>query len=545
MNNSGLSAMRRGVLPCSILLGLLTTDYTSHGAVPFTEEATARGLVYTTVTTPSLGAGVAFIDLDSDGDADVVVVGRADGVVGVFENTGGGMFVDRSAGSGIPAITAFSGVVAADYDRDGKLDLYFSNFSSFLVTNVLCHNDGNFQFTDTSVAAGVDDAGYGMGSTWGDYDGDGWPDIYLSNRSIVPPDLSPPIHNRLYRNRQDGTFEEVAATLGVDVADTGSLTLQALFLDFDNDADADLYISTDKGTTTGHTNRLFENTAGAFLEISKPSGTDVSIDSMGIAVGDFDGNGYQDIFCANITTGHKLLMNNGDGTFTESAAAAGVEAFSFGWGAAFFDYDNDGYQDLYVCDMITGNQLYTQTGTWPATDIALALGVADPGRSFGIAIADIDDDGDIDLLVHNNDEALKLYINHEGELRNWIKFAIVGEGDDWFAIGAHVRVRTGSVWQMREILAGGNNYKGQNEFTVHFGLDTATTVDEVVVTWPGGFTRTLTDLTVNRTYRVFPQGDVPAASAWGLAVMCISLVVLATLVFRHRAAVPVKATSSR
>jgi len=524
---------RAGGGNCSLFLSLLLAiQFHSdlRGAVPFTEEAASRGLTYTTVAFTSMGAGVAFVDLDDDGDADVVAVGRADGVVGVFENIGGGVFVDHSATSGIPAMTDFSGVVSADYDLDGRLDLYFSNY---FVPNVLCHNDGNFQFTDVSVAAGVDDAGWGMGCTWGDYDGDDWPDLYLSNRSVPPPDQSPIIPNRLYHNRHDGTFEDVAVSLGVDLAIDDRVTLQSVFFDFDNDGDADLYTSTDKGTSIpDNNNRLFENTGGAFSDISVASGTDVSIDSMGVGVGDFDGNGFQDLYCTNVWPGHKLLMNNGDGTFTESAAAAGMESLTIGWGAAFFDYDNDGYQDIYVCDMVGPNELYTQSGTWPASDIALAVGVADSGASFGIAIADIDDDGDIDLLVQNSDEPLKLYINHEGELRNWIKFSVFGEGSDRFAIGAQVRVRVGSVWQMREILAGGNNYKGQNEFTVHFGLAGAQSVDEAVVSWPGGHSRTLTNLAANQTYQVHPAGSIPTLSSWGLVLMMVGLMVLATVALR-------------
>ncbi len=542
MANGVFSAKRSGAFLVSLLLGFPAMYYPARGAEPFTEEAAARGLSYTTVQQPSYGVGVAFVDLDADGDPDIVAIGNAGGTVGLFENLGDGTFVDRSVGSGIPPLADPSAICAGDYNGDGKVDLYFTNW---LQPNVLCRNEGGFKFTDTSFAAGVDDPGYGMGSTWGDFDGDGWLDLYVANRTTSKSDPSTRIENRLFRNRGNGTFEEVAATLGVDVADGDRLSLHSSFLDFDNDGDADLYLATDKGNSSGSKNHLFENIGGTFVDISGPSGAGISLDAMSIAIGDFDGNGYQDLFCTNTFPGHKLLLNNGNGTFTESAETAGVQALSFGWGAAFFDYDNDGYQDLYVCDLISGNQLYTHKGAWPATDVALAMGVADPGQSYGIAIADIDNDGDIDLLVQDNDEPLKLYINHEGELRNWVKFRVVGEGANRFAIGTQVRVRTGAVWQIREILAGGNTYKGQNEFTVHFGLGTTAMVDEAVITWPGGHTRTLTNLVANRTYQVHPAGDIPTLSAWGFVVMTIGIVVLATLVVRYRAAFPANAPSAR
>ncbi len=288
------------------------------GAAAFTcyigaVQAAQRGFSDTTVAQPSFGSGFAFVDLDSDGDPDIVAIGNAAGIVGLFEKLGNGTFVDHSSGSGIPTLSGTSAVCAVDYNGDGKPDLYFSNW---LFPNTLCRNEGGFEFADTSAAAGVDDAGDGMGSTWDDYDGYG------------------------------------------------------------------------------------------------------------------------------------------------------------------------------------------------------------------------------DLIVQDNDEPLRLYINHEGELRNWVRFNIRGEENNRFAIGAQVRIRTGSVWQLQEVFAGANTYKGHNELTVHFGVDTASTIDEVVVTWPGGLERTLTNLAVDRTYQVYPQGDVPTASAWGLVQMSISLLVLATLVVRHRALFP-------
>jgi len=506
-----------------------------RAAVAFTEEALQRGLPYTTVTGPSFGVGVAFADLDSDGDPDVIAIGRADGVVGVFENLGNGTFADRSATSGIPLIASASGIVAGDYDGDGLLDLYFSNWGT---PNKLVHNDGGFQFSNTGAFSGVDDSGFGTGCSWGDFDGDGLLDLYVSNRSILgssPGDLP----NRLYRNKGDGTFEDVAPVFGVDVATVDEVTFQGVFFDFDNDADADLFLSTDRGMMSSNKNRLFENVNGALVDISATSGADISLDSMGVGVGDFDGNGFQDLYCTNTVSGHKLLMNQPTGVpeaaiFSERANQAGVEAFAVGWGAAFFDYDNDGFQELYVCNVLGNNQFYECDGSWPCTDIADALGVNDPGPSFGVAIADVDDDGDVDLLVQNNDEPLKLYINHEGESLNWLKLRVWGFGEDRFSIGAQVRIRTGSTWQMRELLAGGNNYKGQNELTAHFGLNDISLVDELVVTWPGGATRTLWNVSSNQTVVIGPFTDIPTISAAQAVALALGLIVAGGAVAKGR-----------
>jgi len=397
-------------------------------------------------------------------------------------------------------------------------------------------NEGDFVFSDHSVVARVSDEGFGVGSTWGDFDNDGWLDLYLANRSLTTLADPENIPNRLYRNLGDGTFLEVAGALGVDILEADNLTLQALFLDIENDSDADLYLSTDKGSFGRMQNHLFENTGGAFTDVSVGSGANVSIDSMGVAVGDVDGNGFQDLYCTNIPFGNPLLLNQGNGRFVESAAVAGVEVFELGWGTAFFDFDNDGFLDLYVCNSQVPNHLYEYNGSWPTTNVAAALGVDDPGRSYGIAVADIDGDGDVDLLVQDDDERLKLYINHEGELRHWIKFDIVGEGHNLFAIGAQVRIRVGSAWQMREILAGGNNYKGQNELIVHFGLGDATTVDEAIITWPGGTTRTLTNLAADRTWQIDPLGSpspspsVPAMTGGCGTGMAVILLVAGAVV---------------
>jgi hypothetical protein len=490
-------------------------------ATPFTEEAISRGINYVVPNVLSIerfGRGLAFVDLDNDGDPDVVVTGRADHVVGIYENDGNGYFTDRSGASGIPLIDHASGVVALDYDGDHDQDLYFTCIDD---TNVLARHDGNFQFTDVSAAAGVADPGRGTGAAVGDYDNDGWLDLYVPNYSgsqNTAPD-------RLFHNLGNGTFSEVAvAVLGLADPWRG---WQAVFFDMDFDGDADLYVSNDKKVADEIVmhNRLFENLGGGvYNDISASSGTDANIYSMGVAVGDFDGNGLQDLYATNLAVEpNPLFLNLGGGMFTDATASAGVGSFRTGWGAAFFDYDNDGVLDLYVCNM-TGpdigspaeNRLYVHGPGWPCTDVAPEERVDDSADSFAMAVADVDDDGDLDLLVQSNDVPVRLYINRDGESRNWVKFDVVGLGANYFAVGAHIGVRVGTTWRYREIIAGGNNFKAQNELIVHFGLDTATLIDEIQVMWPGGTTRTLTNHQTNRTWRIYPPQRLGDSDANGV-----------------------------
>ena len=490
-------------------LALMSVLAGSVGQVPFTEEAAKRGIDYITSQgywSDGFGCGVAFVDLDGDGDADLILTGRSDGVVGVYENQDG-YFIDRSSGSGIPPLTSGSGVTAGDYDGDGDLDLYLANW---LMPNTLMRNDGDFQFTDVTASAGVGDAGQGIEGVFGDYDGDGWLDIYVSNYTYPNPDTN---YNRLYHNLGDGTFEDVGETMGVD--DHG-LGFEALFFDYDRDGDDDLYLSNDRAHATGYGNRLWENVNGVFQDVSQSSGADAYMHSMGVGVGDFDGNGYPDLYCTNERaedTGNRLFLNQGDGTFLDLSHEAGVagewaDGYATGWGALFLDYDNDGVQDLYVVNSTAPNFLFEHGGAFPCADIAPLLGLDTGGQSFSTAMADVDADGDLDLLLQNHGEAIRLFINHEGEQRNWLKIKLFGAGPNTHAVGALVDVTTGSQTQYREVMTG-IGYKSSSSLVLHFGLGTATTVDLVSILWPGGSQTFLVNVPVNQQLTVVEGALLP------------------------------------
>lgn len=459
------------------------------------EESLQRGITYTQgFSTPEYGAGVAFVDLDADDDPDVVAVGNASGVIGIFENDGTGHFVNHSFA--LPAADAITaGIASADYDRDGLLDLYISCQGGY--HSLLLHNDGDFVFSDVTTLAQMEFTPYDSGAAWTDFDLDGWLDLYVPARLY---------RNRFYHNMGNGTFQEIGQALGIE-ADLDP-TLQSGFFDYDLDGDGDLFLATDKGThceTTGFHNRMYENIGGLFQEVTEQTGTGVCMDAMNIAVGDYDENGWPDVYSTNLPAGNVLLLQNPDNTFYNAAAEAGVIVHSSGWGALFFDYDNDGHLELYVCNQYIDNILFWHGGDFYAGDIAEQVNANISGVSYTVAAGDVDMDGDVDLLVGNRGQHVQLLINNQPANGGnaWLKVKVTELNTSQYAIGAVIRVRTGEHWQMREVMAG-SNYLAQNELIQHFGLGTAEVVDEVKVTWPGGETRTLTNVPAMQTIVIAP-----------------------------------------
>ncbi len=502
------------------------------GQNSFSEESVSRGVTYTIAPDQLLqqndpfGRGVAFVDLDNDDDVDLVALGRADGVVGVFENDGLGNFTDRSASVAIPVSADYSGVTAADYDADGDLDLFFS---VFLGNNVLMRNDGAFQFVDQSVASGLNGPGAGMGCAWGDVNGDGWVDLFVPNRTGALGDTNP---NLMYLNNQDGTFTQVGETLGVTQGMDPSLIVA--FVDIDRDRDADLYLGNDKGSGPTWQNHLFENQGdGTFVEITDETNTAAEVDCMGIAISDLTHNGWQDIYLTNIFTGNLLLLNPGNGPFIDFSESGGVESFAIGWSTFFIDFDNDTWDELYVTNTLAANRLYNYDNSWPATQIAVPMGVADPANSYCSAFADIDGDGDQDIVVSSAGSNLRLLINNEGETRNWIRLRIGGTWPNTYAVGTQVELCIDGDCQMREIF-NGSNYKSQNEFVVHFGLGDATQADQILIVWPDGANLRLFDVPANSVYEIASPGPppVPTMSEWGGVVLTLLLLTAGTRVFR-------------
>ena len=474
-----------------IFLFVLSFQSPSNGVNPFLEEASTRGLNYSTFRNPAsnpFGGGIGAIDLDGDGDSDVVLVGSASGVIGLFENNGLGQF-SSIQNHGIPADTKYSGVAAGDYDGDGDWDLYLSSWGS---QDRLLRNEGSFQFVDVTSAAGIFNTGLAAGVNFSDANADGFLDIFVGNRTTG---------NHLYINQGDGTFLEQALSYGF--SQSHQATFQGLFFDFDRDEDLDFYIANDRGMLDcpNFHNSLFENVGGVYVDITTSSGTESCTDSMNITAEDFTGNGYADLYITSQELGNRLLCNQGDGTFLGLEDAAGVGSYATAWGAYFFDCDNNSQLDLYVCNMAAPNRLYVQDGAWPTQDLGPGLAVADGGMSFCVAGADFDNDGDIDLVLSNGDGPIKLFMN-PAQLNgnNFIRFEVIGTGSNQHGIGARVSYNNGLV-QSREVFAG-SNYKSQNEPTAHFGLGSSSNPGTTTCRWLDGSTRTLTNYPINHDWEL-------------------------------------------
>ncbi|MFT5052360.1 MAG: hypothetical protein ACI8QZ_003793, partial [Chlamydiales bacterium] len=445
------------------------------------------------------GAGVAFADLDMDGDPDVVLLGNGHRTVGIFENDGIGRYTDRSLLSPIGPLPGATGIAAADYDGDGDLDLYISVHDG---ANALLRNEGGFVFRDMAAGAGVNDGGKAQGAAWGDYDRDGWLDLYVANHDQLEG------ANLLYRNQGDGTFVDIAAALGVEMTKHGA-TFHATFFDYNHDRLPDIYLCSDRGEfCTLATNHLFKNQGTTFVEVTEETGTEACVGCMGTAVGDFDANGFTDLYCTNLPFGNVLMLNEGDATFTEQALPAGVAAYLLSWGTLFFDYDNDSFLDLYVCGL-GPNRLFENKLSWPCPDVAIEMGVDTDVYSKCFAVADIDGDGDVDMLVEGDNVPVQLFLNNEGTRRNWLQVKVFGSSANTQAIGARVDIRTGERHQFCEVQAG-VGFKSSSSLVISFGLAEATVVDELTVEWPLGGTTTLNNVLINR--RVTIHEGLPPVS---------------------------------
>ena len=521
----------------------------------FTDVAHRAGAAFQHYRDPvdriPLGAGVVVFDFNNDDLQDIYVASKPswsespdqiDGPNALYRNNGDGTFTDIAGEAGVAELMDLSnGGCAADYDNDGDQDLYVTNWG----TSKLFRNNGSESFTDVTDFAGLGDpdAGYrSMGCAWGDYDRDGHLDFvvvrHMEESDMEAFDLR--LFNlavrplSLFHNNGDGTFTEVTHLLGNNVSpgktpgEYGNLwgaSFQPAWADLDNDGDPDLYVVNDFGHDV-QPNVLWRNDgpdAGGgwlFEDVSSRSNADVAMFGMGLAVGDYDLDGHLDLFVTNIED-NVLLRNSGDGmTFAETAADAGAGLGEFqrrqrvSWGTVFFDYDNDGWEDLYVAsghldsDRFTNHQhqpnlLLRNTGEATFENLSSVSGADDRGVGRGVAYADFDNDGCLDLYVANmglaGDEAqsARLFLNRCDWDANWLRVKTVGTVSNRDGIGARITVTAGGQTRIREVTAGSSN-KSQNMLPAHFGLGQATAIDSVHVRWPSGIEQTLHDVPLNR-----------------------------------------------
>ncbi|MFK7739945.1 MAG: CRTAC1 family protein [Planctomycetota bacterium] len=455
-----------------------------------------------TSTTGLGGTGVCVEDFDGDGDMDVVVPQGPGQPILYFRNEGAMQFVDATATAGLGNGLQVRCLNAADIDNDGDRDLYVGNDDS---PAQLFVNNGAGSFTDEALARGIshDDANYA--AAFGDYNRDGWLDLYIGQRTNAQTGQNEP--NILLRN-DGGVFTDVTLISGVYQTQP---TLCASFMDYNEDGWPDLIVANDKGLSYGPNQLLRNNGDGTFVDVSVATGTNIAIDGMSIDYLDVFNDGGVDFYCTDLPTEH--LFQQWDpqaGSYINATAQYGLQGGGIGWSSNWLDYDNDGWQDLHVVQWGTPNLMFKNpaqpaSANAPWSDQAAALGINFPWIQHCAAIADFDDDGRIDLLERFHagppqaqaPDGIGIYQNQVTGGGNWIKFRTRGTVSNRDGIGARFVVQSGSLVQ-RQQRRNGTGFLTGSDPRLHFGLGAASSVDRVDIYWPSGQIQHLTNIAANQ-----------------------------------------------
>ncbi len=487
-----------------------TTAASTSVTKTFTDVSHEAGIVNNRAVSLDMAIGQAWGDYDNDGWVDLYVTDPA-GKNTLYHNEGDGTFSLSAFQDQVALPNAYSaGATFVDYDNDGWKDLFVANWG---VDN-LFHNEGGTRFVDVTYHAGIIDTGNSKTASWGDFDKDGFLDLYIANWSCYPKCGRPMDGDtdHLYHNNGDGTFTNVTDWLNGGANGAGFV---ASFTDFDNDGDLDIYLVNDEFINPVG-NKLWRNDGPGckgwcFKQIAAEAGANSTLFGMGLAVGDYNNDGFMDFYYSNVGP-MELLQNQGDGTFKDVASEAGVQTpESIGWGSVFIDYNNDGWRDLYlaVADTtdhkgIAANKLFKNNADGTFTLVACGNDSSDVRPSLGVAYADYNHDGWVDLVVGNMDEGYRLYQNQTGlsEDNHWLAIELVGGGKvNRDAVGARVYVRTpDGVSQMQDLINGSSLGAG-NEAALYFGVGQSRKAD-VTIRWPDGSEQSFKNVKADERYRL-------------------------------------------
>jgi hypothetical protein len=516
------------------------SDVTRSAGIHFVHNSGAAGKKFLPET---MGSGGAFLDVDSDGWQDVLLVNAMSwgrpvkrSVMALYRNNQNGTFTDVTERAGLAVLLYGLGVAAADYDNDGRIDIYITA----LGRNRLFRNLGGLKFADVTDAARVGDPGFSTSAAWLDYDRDGRLDLFVANyvewtvekdlfctldgktKSYCTPESYKGQSSTLYRNKGDGTFED--ATRKAGVSDPSSKALGVALLDYNNDSWMDLFVANDT-----QPNRLYENKRnGTFADVAVSAGVafneaGVARAGMGVDAADYDGSGRQSLVIGNFSNEMMALYNNeGNGLFIDEAPTSTIGKASLlklTFAAFFFDYDLDGRLDIFaanghVADDISTVQprvTYAQTphlfrnlGSRKFDEVSSKSGKAlsEPVVARGAAYGDYDGDGDPDLLVTVNNGPARLLRNDGGDRSHRLRVQLAGTKSNRDAIGALARVTHGagsSPWLMVKT---GSSYCSQSELPLTFGLGATNRVTRIEVKWPDGRLETLPGADANQSLTI-------------------------------------------
>jgi hypothetical protein len=444
-------------------------------AKEFKDVSTVAG-----VADDGLGKGVAFADINNDGLVDLYVSNKG-GANKLYLNKGAGKFEDitAKAGAGIDYPGYAMGSVFGDYNNDGFADLYLATGGrDEIEANRLFRNNGDMTFTDVTNAAGVGLKAFTYGASFVDYDNDGNLDLYCANYGVGAKNI-------LYRNNGNGTFTDVT-----DVAGVGDLSWSwmATWADVNNDQFVDLYVVNGR-YPVGEPNKLYLNNGnGTFTEAARKAGVADANWGLGAVFADIDNNGTLDLFVSNYVGPNNLYLNDGKGQFTLASDQLKGAHEGWGKGPTFGDIDHDGDLDLYEGDCKLANQLYLNDGKGNFANVVDEQPVlkCETVRTKGTAFADVDNDGDLDLYVINWGAPNKLYLNQQND-NNWLKVKLTGTVSSRDAYGSKVRVTEhgkSDLLGLREVRSA-SGFCAQTPQMVHFGLTADKTYD-VVAVFPSG-----------------------------------------------------------
>ena len=532
----------------------------THGSFPpvptFKDIAAQVGITVSHIAAPeahyvidSTSGGVGLFDCDNDGRLDVVLVNGStverlrrggDPMVTLYHQEPDGTFKNITNEAGLTRLGWGMGVAVADYDNDGKLDLFVTGYNG----NVLYHNLGNCKFEDVTEKAGVRGGGFSTGAAWGDYDRDGNVDLFVARYSHLDLNNLPQFGSNkfcrfkgilvqcgpwglegesdfLYHNRGDGTFEEVSVKAGVH-DDIGYYGLGVMWADYDDDGWPDLLVANDSVP-----NYLYHNNHdGTFTDVGLVAGVALSgegleLGNMGVDFADYDHSGHLSFFVTHFEEQpNSLYRNVGDG-FNDVSWPSGVGRPSYpyvGWGTAFFDMDNDTWLDLLVAnghvypqiDTLEGGPRFREPlllhrnnrdGSFDEVSKEAGLAALPMHSRRGAAFGDVFNTGNIDVLLLNVGEPPSLLQNMNADGYHRVLFNLVGTKSNRAAIGARVAIRSGGVRQFSEV-RGGGSYLSQNDLRLHFGLGAVTKMESVEVRWPNGNVESLTDVAGDYIYTI-------------------------------------------